>query len=109
MNEGFLRLLGGIAHDAAVQDRAPAARERVKHLAVQGLGRHVERAGARAGPRAEQRRDLAGRDLAPHDAEFLIVVMQGGMLVTKVTRSPQSFRRAAAQALAHIRTLRRKA
>lgn len=39
-------------------------------------------------------------------ADFLIVVMQGGMLVTKITRSPEAFRGAAAQALAHIRTLR---
>ena len=42
-------------------------------------------------------------------ADLLIVVAQGGMLVTKVTRSPDAFRSAAAQALAHVKSLRRTA
>lgn len=41
-------------------------------------------------------------------ADLCITVMQGGMLVTKVTRAPDAFRRAAAQTLAYIQTLRTK-
>lgn len=42
-------------------------------------------------------------------ADLFIAVMQGGMLVTKVTRSPDAFRGAAAQALAHVKSLRKAA
>ena len=42
-------------------------------------------------------------------ADLCIVVMQGGMLVTKVTRSPETFERASAQVLAYVRFLRRSA
>jgi AcrR family transcriptional regulator len=42
-------------------------------------------------------------------ADLCITVMQGGMLVTKVTRAPDTFRRAAAQTLAYIRSLRKSA
>lgn len=41
-------------------------------------------------------------------ADLCITVMQGGMLVTKVTRAPDTFRHAAAQVLAYIQTLRRR-
>lgn len=39
-------------------------------------------------------------------AALCISVMEGGMLVTKMVRNPASFEKAAAQALAHIRSLR---
>jgi AcrR family transcriptional regulator len=40
-------------------------------------------------------------------ADLFIAVMQGGMLITKVTRSPDAFKRAAAQALAYVKSLRK--
>ncbi len=40
-------------------------------------------------------------------ADLCIAVMQGGMLITKITRSPKAFERAAGQALAYIASLRR--
>jgi AcrR family transcriptional regulator len=41
-------------------------------------------------------------------ADLFITVVQGGMLVTKVTRSPQIFERASSQALAYVRSLRER-
>jgi AcrR family transcriptional regulator len=41
-------------------------------------------------------------------ADLCITVMQGGMLITKVTRAPDTFRHAAAQTLAYIRNLRKE-
>ena len=40
-------------------------------------------------------------------ADLFITVMQGGMLVTKITRSPHTFERASKQALAYVKTLRK--
>jgi TetR/AcrR family transcriptional repressor of nem operon len=40
-------------------------------------------------------------------ADLCIAVMQGGMLLTKITRSPKAFEHAAEQALAYIASLRR--
>jgi TetR/AcrR family transcriptional repressor of nem operon len=40
-------------------------------------------------------------------ADLCIAVMQGGMLITKITRSPEAFERAAGQALAYVGSLRR--
>ncbi len=40
-------------------------------------------------------------------ADLCLAVMQGGMLMTKLRRDPASFKNAAAQALAHIKSLRR--
>lgn len=40
-------------------------------------------------------------------ADLCIAVMQGGMLLTKITRSPEAFERAAEQTLAYIASLRR--
>lgn len=39
-------------------------------------------------------------------ADLFIAIMQGGMLITKVTRSPEAFRRAAGQAKNYVRLLR---
>ncbi len=55
----------------------------------------------------------AGGRLAPGAdaddlADFCIVVMQGGLLVSRVRRDPEAFARAAAQALAHVRALVRE-
>jgi len=40
-------------------------------------------------------------------ADFCFSVMQGGMLVTKINRSPHAFENAAGQALVYIKSLRR--
>ena len=58
------------------------------------------------------RRAAGGGELPPDAdsdglADLCITVMQGGMLVTKLTRSPDAFRRAAGHALAYVRSLRR--
>lgn len=42
-------------------------------------------------------------------ADLFFAVMQGGMLTTKMTRSPETFRNAGAQALAYVRSLRKQA
>ncbi len=42
-------------------------------------------------------------------ADFCIAIMQGGMLLSKIKRDTDSFEHAAAQALAYIRSLRKKA
>lgn len=42
-------------------------------------------------------------------ADLFFAVMQGGMLTTKMTRSPDAFRSAGAQALAYVGALRRQA
>lgn len=42
-------------------------------------------------------------------ADLFFSVMQGGMLTTKITRSPDAFRKAGAQALAYVQALRREA
>lgn len=42
-------------------------------------------------------------------ADLFFAVMQGGMLITKMTRSPDAFRNAGAQALAYVRSLRKAA
>ncbi|MFN8095338.1 MAG: TetR family transcriptional regulator [Vicinamibacteria bacterium] len=41
-------------------------------------------------------------------ADLCIAVMQGGMLITKITRSPRAFEHAASEALAHVASLRRR-
>jgi TetR/AcrR family transcriptional regulator, transcriptional repressor for nem operon len=40
-------------------------------------------------------------------ADFCMAIMEGGMLLTKMDRNPRSFQRAADQALAYIRSLRK--
>jgi hypothetical protein len=55
----------------------------------------------------------AARELPPSAdpdalADFCLTVMQGGMLLTKITRDATTFEHAAAHALAYLKSLRRK-
>jgi TetR/AcrR family transcriptional regulator, transcriptional repressor for nem operon len=42
-------------------------------------------------------------------ASFCISIMEGGMLMTKITRDPKTFEQAVGQAIAYLRSIRKKA